>query len=100
MSSSLDNMTLREKMIEADKLVRELMHHLEHGFVPKAHRLRRVARHGADPSEQEHVTDLTIRSTVDDVLQSDEFTRNVAHQLMQFLTAIDRDVRKLLGIED
>lgn len=93
-------MTLREKMIEADKLVRELMHHLEHGFVPKAHGLRRVARQGADPSEEEYVTDLTIRSTADDVLQSNEFTRNVAHQLTQFLTAIDRDVRKLLGIEE
>lgn len=100
MSQSLDNMTLREKLSEADKLARELIHHLEHGFIPKVHSLRRTARSGMGQSEHadEEVTDVTIRSTVEGVLQSDDFTRNVSDQLTQLLTAIDRDVHKVLDI--
>lgn len=100
MSRSLDNMTLREKLSEADKLARELIHHLEHGFIPKAHLLRRTARHGIDPAEHEEVTDMTIRSTVDGVLQSDEFTRTVSERLTQFLTAINTDVERILGFRE
>lgn len=100
MSQTLDNMTLREKLSEADKLARELVHHLEHGFIPKAHSLRRTARHGIDPTEHEHVTDMTIRSTVEGVLQSDAFTRTVSDRLSQFLTAISMDVERVLRLRE
>ena len=56
-------MTLRQKLIEADKLTRELTDHLERGFVPKVHNLRRVTRHGSE-TENDSITDLTVRSTL------------------------------------
>jgi hypothetical protein len=97
MSLPLQNLTLRQKLSEADKLVRELIQHLEQGFIPKAHALRRTARQGADTLEQGEVTDLTIRSTVDTVLASDQFSRQVARKLDEFLVAIDRDIQRVLG---
>jgi hypothetical protein len=99
MNERLDNMTLRQKLSEADKLSRELIHHLEHGFIPKAHLLRRTARQGTDPTatEQGEVTDLTIRSTVETVLNSDDFSRQVSGQLVEYLESIDRDVQRIFG---
>ncbi len=84
-------MTLRQKLIEADKLTRELMDHLERGFVPKVHHLRRVTRHGSE-IENESITDLTVRSTADLVLDSSAFAAELTRGLEQFLAAIDAEM--------
>lgn len=97
MTQRIDNMTLRQKLNEADKLSRELIHHLEHGFIPKAHVLRRTARQGNDPTEILDTTDRTIRTTADGVVASDQFTRQVTEQLNDVLAAIDKDVQRNLG---
>jgi hypothetical protein len=88
---SPNGMTLRQKLTEADKLTRELMDHLERGFLPKVHTLRRVTRHGSEV-ENESITDLTVRSTADLVLDSAAFTTELARGLEQFLSAIHADV--------
>lgn len=98
MSLSPDKLTLREKLSEADKLSRELIHHLESGFIPKAHMLRRVARHGADPSEQDEISDATIRNQVDSVTESHKFSHNLQTQLKMFLDSIDREICGILKI--
>ena len=84
-------MTLRQKLMEADKLTRELTDHLERGFVPKVHNLRRVTRHGSEV-ENESITDLTVRSTADLVLDSAAFTTELVRGLEQFLAAIDAEM--------
>lgn len=84
-------MTLRQKLIEADKLTRELMDHLERNFITKVHNLRRVTRHGSE-IENETITDLTVRSTADLVLDSAAFTSELAKGLEQFLAAIDSEM--------
>jgi hypothetical protein len=88
---SPNGMTLRQKLMEADRLTRELMDHLERGFVPKVHNLRRVTRHGSEV-DNETVTDLTVRSTADLVLDSASFTAELAKGLEQFLTSIDAEI--------
>jgi hypothetical protein len=91
---SPNGMTLRQKLIEADKLARELMDHLERGFVPRVHNLRRITRQGSD-GDLEDITDVTVRSTVDQVLESDDFARNLCEGLKQFLTSIDTETRQI-----
>lgn len=91
---SLESMTLRQKLIEADKLARELKDHLERGFVPKVHKLRRITRQGSDLDEED-VTDVTVRSAVDQVLESDEFAHNLCQALRRFLTSIDDEIRQI-----
>lgn len=88
----LESLTLREKLIEAEKLSRELIDHLERGFIPKAHELRRLARRANEPEHQDEVKDVTVRSTVDQVLQSDDYTRQLCQRAGQLLAGIDRDV--------
>lgn len=87
-------MTLRQKLIEADKLARELLDHLERGFVPRLHTLRRITRQGSD-GDHEDVTDVTVRSTVDQVLESDDFARGLCDSLTLVLASIDAETRQI-----
>lgn len=97
MNDRIDNLTLRAKLSETDKLARELIHHIEHGFIPKAHLARRTARVGIDPTETDEVTDVTIRSSVDALLASDDFARDLGGRMSQHIAAIDADLDRILA---
>ena len=97
MTESIQGLTLRNKLNEAERITRELIHHVEHGFIPKARDLRRTARHGNDPKEQELITDKTIRNTVEKAINSDDFTRTLTKDLTAYLESIEEDVNRILG---
>ena len=97
MSQSRPSKTLRNKLNEAERLTRELIHHVEHGFIPKARELRRTARHGNKPTEQDQITDTTIRSSVEKVVKSDDFTRKLCQELSDYLQSIDKDMDRIIG---
>ncbi|MCA9046864.1 MAG: hypothetical protein KDA69_21215 [Planctomycetaceae bacterium] len=96
MHRSPQQLTLREKLSEAEKLTRELMHHVEHGFIPKSHDLRRVTRQTSDPNAEE-VSDLTVRNTAAKTLESDQYTRKLCEQLNSMLRYIQDDIERLQG---
>ena len=91
----VESLTLREKLIDSEKLTRELVEHLERGFIPKVHQLRRTARRATNPEHQGEVTDRTIRSSVDQVLKSDDYTRQLCDRAVTLLNAIDTDVQTI-----
>lgn len=91
----VESLTLREKLIDAEKLTRELVEHLERGFIPKVHQLRRTARRATSPEHQAEITDRTIRSSVDQVLKSDDYTRQLSERAVSLLNAIDTDVQTI-----
>ena len=91
----VESLTLREKLIDAEKLSRELVDHLERGFIPKVHQLRRTARRAANPEHQSEIRDLTIRNSVDQVLKSDDYTRQLCDRAAALLNSIDTDVRTI-----
>lgn len=91
----VESLTLREKLIDAEKLARELVEHLERGFIPKVHQLRRTSRRATNPDHQGEIRDLTIRNSVDQVLKSDDYTRQLADRATTLLNAIDTDVQTI-----
>lgn len=91
----VESLTLREKLIDAEKLTRELVEHLERGFIPKVHQLRRTARRATNPDHQGEIKDLTIRNSVDQVLRSDDYTRRLSDRAVTLLNAIDTDVQTI-----
>lgn len=97
MGQQLDNMTLSKKLNETERVIRELQHHLEHGYIPKAHVLRRTARKGNEPKEQHEITDVTMRSTIEKTLIADDFSQQLCHQLDQYLESIDVDLNRIIG---
>lgn len=91
----LDNLTLREKLIEAERLMRELSDHLERGFIPKAHETRRLARRANEPENQDEVKDVTIRSSSDELLRTDDYSRQLCERNIRMLAAIEQDVKAI-----
>lgn len=89
----LESLTLREKLIEAEKLLREVTDHLERGFIPKAHELRRLARRANDPENQDEIKDVTIRSATDELLRSDDYSRQLCQRSERLLAAIEQEVQ-------
>lgn len=92
---SPEHLTLREKLIEAERLMRELSDHLERGFIPKAHETRRMARRANQPEYQDEVKDVTVRSSSDDLLRSDDYSRQLCERNLRMLSAIEQDVRAI-----
>ena len=89
---SIDILTLREKLRNVEKLTRELSDHLERGYVPKAHSLRRLARKGNEPENREAISDVAIRESVSTVLKSDSYARDLCDQTKRYLQSIAADI--------
>ena len=96
MSPSIDQLTLREKLRDAARGLRELVEHLEMGFVPKVHELRKLSRQHDPTSDLPPVADVTIRSYVSSVLESDRFTAGLNESLEKYLNSIQKDVSDVI----
>ena len=92
-----ESLTIRDQLNDADRLTREIMDHLERAFIPQAHELRRVTRvTGADdPAGQ--LADVTLRSQVDSLLKSDDYTKKMTERLQSYLNSIGKEVGKIVG---
>ncbi len=94
MSETIENLTLREKLIEAENASRSLIDHLEHALIPKAHQLRKICRQGHDQDEE--VTDMTVREHARQLISSDDYTRQIAEKTEAYLASLEAELRKLL----
>jgi hypothetical protein len=96
MNSPIDQLTPREKLRDAAHLLRELAEHLEQGFVPKVHELKKLSRQQDPASDQPPVTDLTIRSSVAAVVESDRYSAGLTQNIEHYLISTQHDVSELL----
>jgi hypothetical protein len=92
---AIENRPLRELFTQAERLSRELIDHLENGFLPKTDSLYRLVEPDGDSPVQEDVEDVTVRNQARVVLESEEFTNKLYKETAQYLTAIDRAVSKM-----
>ncbi|MBD3675483.1 MAG: hypothetical protein HUJ26_18375 [Planctomycetaceae bacterium] len=96
MSDSTDAMTLQEKVKKSEVLVRELIEHLELGFLPKLKKLYKISRVGKSRSQLEEIADLTIRTHVSQMLESEQFTEDLFEKLSTLTTALEKDMNDVL----
>lgn len=94
-SLNLDQLTLRDKIREAARRSHDLIEHLEHAFVPKAHDLRKVTRPHDPKSEALPIADVTIRHHAAMVLESDQYTEGLTEEVEALFEAIAVEVDKL-----
>lgn len=93
MVDSIESMTLREKLSEADRLMREMIDHLDNGFVPKARSLSRMLQeHG---NEVESLSDMTVRQQAAELIDANRFSERLYEKIGTLLVAIDRDVTEI-----
>lgn len=96
MSRATDGLTLRDKCREANRVIRELVDHLDQAFLPKAKNLRKLAR-GKDQSyDPSAVRDVTIRSQVSALLESEQYTIRLDEESKQLFNAIASEVDQLV----
>lgn len=92
----LEQLTLREKLTEAERVTRELIEHLDRGFIPKAHELRRVVRPHYEGPDGTPVQDVTVRNHAARVLESDQFTEKLYEKLDRYFAAIATEVSQIV----
>lgn len=92
-----ESLTLREQLNAADRLTREVMDHLERGFIPQTHELRRVTRLSGEEDPGQQLADVTLRNQVDNLLKSDAYTLEMIEKLQTYLTSISREIGKIVA---
>jgi hypothetical protein len=93
---TLKQMTLREMLIEAERLTRELSEHLDQAFIPKCHELSRLLRPiNGEPPDIRALEDVTVRTQAARILETENFTESIFGKLSEVCTAIDAAVNKI-----
>ena len=92
---SLEQMTLREKLTEAERLTRELIDHLDQGFLPKCHDLSRLLRPSTASPPTCALEDVTVRTQAARILEGDTFTEELFQKLSIYCQAIDEAVARI-----
>ena len=96
MADSIESMTLQEKVKRTEQLLRELIDHLDLGFSPKLKKLQKISRVGKSRSQLEEIGDLTIRTHVSQVLDSEKFSQALFEKLSLYTSAIEEDMKQVL----
>ncbi len=95
---TLRQLTLREMLVEAVRLARELSEHLDQAFIPKCHELSRLVRPiNGEPPDVRALEDVTVRTQAAQILETEVFTESVFEQLARHCEAIDGAVNRILS---
>lgn len=97
MNRSLEGVTLREKCRDANRVIREVMDHLENSFLPKVQALRKLARVREPSFDPSAVRDVTIRTHAAAILEAEQYTIKLDEESKQLLSAIAKEVDQLVN---
>jgi hypothetical protein len=92
----MQSLSLREMLVEAERLSRELSEHLDQSFIPKCLELTRLVRPiNGEPPDVRALEDVTLRTQAARILETETFTENVFQQLSEYCSAIEGAVNKI-----
>lgn len=93
---SIQSLTLREQLVEAQRLSRELAEHLDQAFLPKCLELTRLMRPiNGEPPDIRALEDVTVRTQASRILETETFTEKVFEELSEYCKAIEAGVNKI-----
>lgn len=95
MARTADQRTLRELFTEAERLTRELIEHLDKGFIPKVQNLARMVDSSQLDAHGNPIEDITIRNAVALVAETEAYTDQLYRRISSYCEAIDRDVARI-----
>ncbi len=91
-----ENLTLRELFVNSDRFARDLIEHLEQGFIPKTDTLINLVRPTQDGTPAANVKDITIRNQVASLLESENFTEQLSSKLKKYFDIIENSTSKII----
>jgi|SRR5580704_16192378 hypothetical protein len=93
---SIKSLTLREMLIEAERLNREVSEHLDQSFIPKCLDLTRLLRPiNGEPPDVRAIEDVTVRTQAARILETDIFTDKVFAELTEYCKTIEGAVNRI-----
>ncbi len=95
MAESFEGLTIREKVTEADRLLREAIDHLDNGFIPRARALGRSLQEHGDNARA--LSDVSVRQRTAELIELNRFSDTLYEKLGGLLQAIDQDVADIQG---
>lgn len=95
MDRPVEDLTLREKFTEGERLARELIEHLEQGFIPKADSFRRLV--DIKITEINQVDDNTIRNQAAALMETDQYTESLVEKLSRVLNSIHDETSRMVN---
>lgn len=98
MADSIANKTLRDKLNEVERMMRELMDHLDNGFIPKARSLSRTLQEKGNDTAL--VSDTTVRQQAAELIDSNRFSERIYDKISKLLVLIDEDVASITNNEN
>lgn len=90
MADDPDALPLRDRVRNAEKLVRELTDHLENGYMSRARELSRMTAEDAKPAG-----DMSVRAGVQKLLDADAFAEDLWSRTKATLDSIRRGVSEI-----
>jgi len=90
----IEELSLREMLLNAEQLVREIVEHLEQSVLPKLRGADELVRSYNNPAERNEIADTTVRNTVAILLESDDFSKTLFERLEKYLTAIEHEAKQ------
>jgi len=93
MSESLKNVPLHSVCKEAERLTHELIEHLEQNLVPRTREVHELVKPDSPfNASGAGVQDVTVRSQVATLLESQEFTERLFLKTREYLETIDESI--------
>ncbi len=94
-----DDMPLRDVFTEAERLARELIDHLENGFLPKASGLRDLVGVTDQGVGADDVHDVTVRNHAAQLLDRARFANGLYERFDECVETIGRKVARITSGE-
>ena len=93
MSHSLKDVPLHTVCKEAERLTRELIDHLDQNLVPRTHQIHDLVKPDSPfNASGAGVQDITVRSQMSTLLESQEFAEQLFLKTREYLETIDQTI--------
>lgn len=89
-------MTLHDRLILAERTLREFNDHIERGFLPKVSALIDLVQPGVTGVLPPGVKDITVRNAINEVLKSDDFSKEQLSKLTALCDSLTKEIERVL----
>jgi hypothetical protein len=91
----IEDMPLRDVFTEAERLARDLVDHLENGFLPKASGLKELVEVNEMGIGSDDIHDVTVRNHSAQLLERARFADKLYSRFDECVEAIDQKVSRI-----
>ena len=99
---SLEHLPLRDQFTETEQILREIIEHVERGFLPKVQALNRLAKKdhrvagSGGRDDPNRLKDVTVRHHASEVLNSEDFADKLCGRADKHLMGIDENLSRII----